>query len=65
MRCWGELKSLRAQSVGEVSAYQSCVQYSGCVEMKVSQAYTAPLSTKGPKTLFERYHLLSGYSPKD
>ena len=21
MRCWGELKSLRAQSVGEVSAY--------------------------------------------
>ena len=23
MRCWGELKSLRAQSVGEVSAYYS------------------------------------------
>ena len=39
MRCWGELKSLRAQSVGEVSAYWSCVQFSGYVEMKVSQAY--------------------------
>ena len=24
---WGELKSLRAQSVGEVSAYFSCVQF--------------------------------------
>ena len=23
MRCWGELKSLRAQSVGEVTAYYS------------------------------------------
>ena len=34
----GELKSLRAQSFGEVSAYQSCVQFSGYVEMKVSQA---------------------------
>ena len=30
---------LRAPSVGEVSAYQSCTQFSGCVEMKVSQAY--------------------------
>ena len=39
MRCWGELKSLRAQSVGEVSAYYSFVQFSGYVEMKVSQAY--------------------------
>ena len=39
MRCWGELKSLRNQSVGEVSAYLSCVQFSGYVEMKVSQAY--------------------------
>ena len=25
MRCWGQLKSLRAQSVGEVSAYYSGV----------------------------------------
>ena len=39
MRCWGEVKSLRAQSVGEVSAYWSCVQFSGYVEMKVSQTY--------------------------
>ena len=39
MRSWGELKSLRAQSVGEVSAYWSGVQSSGYVEMKVSQAY--------------------------
>ena len=39
MRCWGELKSLRAQSVGGVGAYKSCVQKSGYVEMKVSQAY--------------------------
>ena len=39
MRCWGELKSLRAQSVGEVSAYQLWVQFSGYVEVKVSQAY--------------------------
>ena len=35
MGCWGELKSLRT----EVSAYWSCVQFSGYVEMKVSQAY--------------------------
>ena len=39
MRCWGKLKSLRAHSVGKVSAYQSCLQFSGYVEMKVSQAY--------------------------
>ena len=46
MRCWGELKNLLsflalkgAQIVGEVSAYNSCVQFSGYVEMKVSQAY--------------------------
>ena len=31
MPCWGELKSVRPQSVGEVSAYLSCVQFSGCV----------------------------------
>ena len=24
MRCWGEVKSLRAQSVGEVNAYRIC-----------------------------------------
>ena len=39
MRCWGELKSLRAQSVGEVSVYWSCEQISGYVEMTVSKAY--------------------------
>ena len=39
MRCWGKLKSLRAHSVGEVSAYQSYVQLPGYAEMKVSQAY--------------------------
>ena len=39
MHCWGEPKSLRVQSVGEVSAYWSCVQFSGYVEMEVSQAY--------------------------
>ena len=41
MRSWGELKNLRAQIVGEVSAYYSCscAQFSGYVEMKVSQAY--------------------------
>ena len=33
MRCWGELKSLRAQKVGEVSAYYPyTARY---VEMKV------------------------------
>ena len=31
MRCWGELKGLRAQSVGEVSAYKLCLQFSGYV----------------------------------
>ena len=39
MCCWGELKSLRAQSFGEVNVNWSCVQFSGYVEMKVSQAY--------------------------
>ena len=39
MRCRDELKSLRAQSLGEDSAYWSCVQFSRYVEMKVSQAY--------------------------
>ena len=39
MRCWGELKNLRAQIVGEMIAYYSCAQFSGYVEMKVSQAY--------------------------
>ena len=39
MHCWGELKSLRAESVGEVSAHQSWVQFSGYAEMKISQAY--------------------------
>ena len=38
MRCWGELKSLRGQSVGEVRATYSYVQFSGYVEMKVSLA---------------------------
>ena len=27
MHSWGELKGLRAQSVGEVSAYWSCAQF--------------------------------------
>ena len=39
MARWGELKSLRAQSVDEVSAYYCCAQFSGYVEMKISQAY--------------------------
>ena len=39
MCCWGKIKSFRAQSVVEVTAYWSCVQFSGYVEMKVSQAY--------------------------
>ena len=39
MCCWGELKSLRVQSVGEVSAYKSCMQFSGYVEINVNQAY--------------------------
>ena len=38
MRCWGELNSLRTPSVGEVSTYQQCVQFSGYAEMKGSQA---------------------------
>ena len=45
MHCWGELKSLRAQSVSGVSSYWSCVQFSGYVEMKVSQTYH-PVSGK-------------------
>ena len=39
MCCWGELKSSRAQSVGEVSAYWSRVQVSRYVETKVSKAF--------------------------
>ena len=39
MRCWGELECFKGQSVGEVSAYWSCMQFSGYVEMKVSHAY--------------------------
>ena len=39
MRCWGELKSLRGESDCVVSAYKPCLQFSGYVEMKVSQAY--------------------------
>ena len=39
MLCWGELKALRVQSVVEVSANKSCMQFSGYVEIKVSQAY--------------------------
>ena len=41
MLCWGELKSLRAQSVGEDIVYWSCVQFSRYVEMKVSQTYSS------------------------
>ena len=39
MRFGGELKRLRAQSVGEVSAYQLWVQFSGYVEVKVIQFF--------------------------
>ena len=35
----GELKSLGAQSVAEVSAHESYARFSGCVEIKVNQAY--------------------------
>ena len=35
----GELKRLGAQSVAEVSAHDSCLRFSGCVEIKVIQAY--------------------------
>ena len=35
----GLAKGLRAQSVGEVSVYLSCVQFLEYVEIKVSQAY--------------------------
>ena len=48
MRCWGELKSLRAQSVGEDGAYWSCVQFSEYLEMKVSQAYNLSKSWLRP-----------------
>ena len=41
INCCGELKSLRAQTFNEVSAYLSCVQFSGYMEMKVSQARVA------------------------
>ena len=41
MRCWGELNSLRTPSVGKVSTYQQCVQFSGYVETKGSQATTS------------------------
>ena len=47
MPCWGELKSLRGQSVGEVRL-QSCVQFSGYVEMKVSQAYNCQKAGYAP-----------------
>ena len=40
MRCWGELKSLRAQSVCEVSAFFSCAQFLAYVETKVSRRPT-------------------------
>ena len=42
------LKSLRAQSVGEVSAYWSCVKFSGYVEMKVSRAYSSQKAGDAP-----------------
>ena len=35
----GELKRLGAQSAAEVSVHDSCVRFSGCVAIKVSQAY--------------------------
>ena len=59
MRSWGELKSLRAQSVGEVSAYWSCVQFSGYVEMKVSQPTTSRKAGHAPeqKKRFERSYV--------
>ena len=40
MRCWGELKSLRAQSVCEVSAFFPCAQFLAYVETKVSRRPT-------------------------
>ena len=40
MRCWGELKSLRAQSVCEVSAFFSWAQFLAYVETKVSRRPT-------------------------
>ena len=40
MRCWGELNSLRAQSVCEVSALFSCAQFLAYVETKVSRRPT-------------------------
>ena len=42
---WTEL---RARIVSEVSAYWSCVQFSGYVEMKVSQTYKLPKSWQCP-----------------
>ena len=42
MRCWGELKSLRVVSFGEVSADQSCVKFSGYAEMKSARPTTSP-----------------------
>ena len=40
--------SIRPQSVGEVSVYQSCLQFSGYVEIKVSQAYNQSKSWRHP-----------------
>ena len=39
MGSWGVLKSLKGQSVVEVSAYLSCIQFSGNVERTINQAY--------------------------
>ena len=50
----GELKSSRAQSVVEVTAYWSCVQFSGYVEMKVSHAYNQSKSWLRPCQLQNR-----------
>ena len=42
MRCWGELKSLRAQSVGEVSSYRICGNESQPGLQKIEKVATPP-----------------------
>ena len=42
MRCWGQLKSLRARSVGEVSSYRICENESQPALQKIRKAGHAP-----------------------
>ena len=45
MRCWGELKSLRARSVGEVNSYRICGNESQ-PGVQIAEKLASPLAGK-------------------